>query len=225
MQIEYGYDGDFKAKSSAASQAATLSINYSATPSLLVELAHDNVAAQTHRGAPTGIGLGNAYLGVQYTLAAEDQGHPSFAVAYQATAPTGSREAGLTTGGFWHKTTVLVSKEAKGVTYDLNTAALLNNFGQGAPSIGGVQAALALLKNVSRRVGLQAEISGQTRDADEPRGAFVSSTLTYQPNTRWQWDVGVRAGLTSAAPRIGLFAGFTRAVSFKKRDGPSSWVQ
>ncbi len=72
LQVEYGYTGDFNARDLVSAHAATISVNYSATQSLLVEFAHDNVAAQTPRGAPQAVGIGNAYLGLQYTVASED---------------------------------------------------------------------------------------------------------------------------------------------------------
>ena len=218
LQVEYGYNGDFRARATSSAQAATLTVNYAPQASLLVEFAHDNIAAQTPASASSGVGVGNTYLGLQYSIVPEATGHPSVAVAYQATMPTGSQAAGITSGGVWHRSTLLVSKDIRTVTYDVNAGALLNDLGHGARIVGGAQVAVAASKNVTHRVSLQAEIAGQTRDADEPRGTFASATLVYQANPRWQWDVGVRVGLTPAAPRVGVFGGFTRAVSF----GPAS---
>lgn len=59
MHLEYGYNGDFKARALTAAHAVTLSLNYSPTSSLVVEFAHDDLAAQTPTGAPFSIGIGN----------------------------------------------------------------------------------------------------------------------------------------------------------------------
>ena len=195
LQLEYGYSGDFWSDTLSAAQAATLTINYSATPDLLIEFSHDNVAVQTPREASSAGGIGNAYLGVQYTVSNEDERRPSLGLAYQLTAPTGNRAAGISSGGYWHKATVLLSKDVQKVTYDANASALLNDLGAGRASLGGLQVILSASRTIRGKTGVQLEIEAQSRDADEPRGIFGASTLTYQASPAWQWDVGIRVGV------------------------------
>lgn len=214
LQVEYGYGGDFLSRDVAAAQAFTLSLNYSATPRLLLELAHDNVATVRPRGSDTAVGLGNTYLGAQYTVTNEDERHPSVALAYQATAPTGRSSAGISTGGYWHRATLLVSKDVRTTTLDVNVSVLANDLGAGAPTAAGVQFVLSAARTVRGKTGLQVEVEAQSRDADEPRGMYTSASVTYQVSAAWQWDAGLRVGLTPTAPRIGAFAGVTRAVAF-----------
>lgn len=220
LQVEFGYNGDFWSDTLDAAQAATLSLNYSATPDILIEFSHDNLAVQSPRGGSTTGGVGNAYLGVQYTVSNEDERRPSLGLSYQLTVPTGSRSAGISTGGYWHRATLLLSKDVGEVTYDANASALLNDLGAGAAVLGGVQGVLSASRVVRGRAGVQLEIEGQSRDADEPRGVFVSSALTYQASPTWQWDIGFRMGLTSSAPRAGAFVGVTRAVNVGRRPRP-----
>lgn len=217
LQVEYGYSGDFLSDTLSAAQAATLTMNYSATPDLLIEFSHDNVAVQTPREASSAGGIGNAYVGVQYTVSNEDERRPSLGLAYQLTAPTGNRSAGLSSGGYWHKATVLLSKDVQKVTYDANASALLNDLGAGAATLGGLQVVLSASRTIRGKTGVQLEVEAQSRDADEPRGIFGASTLTYQASPAWQWDVGIRVGVTPAAPRFGVFGGVTRAVNLRRR--------
>ena len=209
LQLEYGYNGDFRARDVRAAQTLTLNLNFSLTDTVLIQFSNDNMASQT---ASTGLrqtGLGNTYLGFQVTTLRETMTRPALAFAYQATLPTASEAKGLSTVGVWHKTTALISKKVHDTDIDFNASLLVNGLGHGTGYDTGAQVAIGFSRDLPNHFGVQWEVSGQTLDADEPRGAFASAALTYQTNARVQFDAGVRFGLTPAAPRFGAFAGMT----------------
>lgn len=213
LQLDYGYNGDFHARQMQAMQAATINLNFALTDSLLLEFANDNVASQTDAAGSRQTGIGNTSLGLQWTALAEKPNHPSLALAYLATLPTGSQQKGLNNGRTTHKVTGLISKQIGKTDVDLNASLLLNGIAEKKSYDKGVQLALGFTRSLRRGFGLQWEVVGETLDADEPRGAFALWSLTWQPNARIQFDAGMRYGLTTNAPRFGVFVGINFAVA------------
>ena len=213
LQLDYGYNGDFHARQMQAMQAATINLNFALTDSLLLEFANDNLASQTDMAGSRQTGIGNTSLGLQWTALAEKPQHPSLALAYLATLPTGSQQKGLNNGRTTHKLTGLMSKQIGKTDVDLNASLLLNGIEQKKGYDKGVQLALGFTRSLRRGFGLQWEVVGETLDADEPKGAFALWSLTWQPNARIQFDAGMRYGLTPNAPRFGVFVGINFAVA------------
>lgn len=213
LQLDYGYNGDFHARQMQAMQAATINLNFALTDSLLLEFAHDNLASQTEVAGSRQTGIGNTSLGLQWTALAEKPNHPSLALAYLATLPTGSQQKGLNNGRTTHKLTGLTSKQIGKTDVDFNASLLLNGIAEQKGYDKGVQLSLGFTRSLRRGFGLQWEVVGETLDADEPKGAFALWSLTWQPNARIQFDVGMRYGLTPNAPRFGVFAGINFAVT------------
>ena len=213
LQLDYGYNGDFYARQAQAMQAATLNLNFASTDSLLLEFSNDNLASQTDAAGLRQTGMGNTSLGFQWTALAEKLQHPSLALSYLATLPTGSQRKGLNNGRATHKLTGLISKQIGKTDVDLNASLLLNGIEEKEGYDKGVQLALGFTRSLRRGFGLQWEVVGETLDADEPQGAFALWSLTWQPNARIQFDVGMRYGLTRNAPRFGVFAGINFAVA------------
>lgn len=214
LQLEYGYDGDFRATGTPDAQALTVALNYAVTDKLQLEFANDNFVTQSDSSRNRVNGIGNTYLGFQYTLQSEAENRPAFAFSYQVTLPTGSQSKGLSNGRDWHSLTGIISKEIKDTDINFNAALLLNGR-QGLKSYDkGVALALSFSRELKKGFGLQWEVFGQTLDASQPKGIFASTTVTYQRDLQSQFDWGVRVGLTRNAPRFGIFAGWT--FSFPK---------
>ncbi|MGE0129293.1 MAG: transporter [Blastocatellales bacterium] len=213
LQLDYGYNGDFRARQMQAAQAATLNLNFALTDSLLLEFSNDNLASQTDTANLRQTGIGNTSLGFQWTALEEKEQRPSLGFAYLATLPTGSQGKGFNNGRAMHKVTGLASKQVSKTDVDFNASLLLNGIEGQRSYDKGLQLALGFTRNLKRGFGLQWEIAGQTLDADEPKGAFALWTLTWQPNVRIQFDAGMRYGLTASAPRYGIFFGVNLAVT------------
>lgn len=209
LQVEYGYNGNFKAKDSPDSQSVTFSLNFAATDKLQLEFANDNFVTQTDASNTRQGGFGNTYLGFQYTLQSEKKKRPAFAFSYQATLPTGSESKGISNGRDSHQLTGIISKEDNETDINFNTGLLLNGRQNLSSYDKGVQVALGFSRDLKKGYGLQWEIYGNTIDASQPKGMYASATLTYQKNNRWLLDFGTNIGLTSAAPRFGVFMGIT----------------
>lgn len=77
---------------------------------------------------------------------------------------------------------------------------------------------MTLGRDVTKKINLQGEIYGESKDADEPQGLFAAGIFSYQLNNRVSFNTGLKIGLTQNSPRVGLTAGFTYAFAsfFKK---------
>jgi hypothetical protein len=91
----------------------------------------------------------------------------------------------------------------------LNLGLLINGREMQSGYAKGGQFAFGLSRDIGRGIGVQGEVSGQTLDADQPRGAFALAALTYQSGRRIIFDIGTRFGLNPIAPRFGFFVGVT----------------
>jgi len=217
LELEYAYNGDFFSNDAPDAQAFTLTLTYSVTNKLQLEFSSDNFVTQTDSNNLRSNGLGNTYLGFQYTLQSEAKNRPSLALAYQITLPTGSEGKGISNGRTLHALEGIVSKQVNKIDIDLNFGMLLNGR-QGQKNFDkGLLLGLGFSRDLKKGFGVQWEVSGQTLNASEPKGVFASSSITYQKSPRSQFDFGLRVGLTPAAPRFGVFTGWTFTFpSFEK---------
>jgi hypothetical protein len=213
LQFEYGYDGDFRQPGADGDQTATASLLFNATEDLQLEFDFETVHALTTGSSQTATGIGDANASAQFTALSEAQHRPSVALSYLVKLPTADAGGGLGTGRIDHKLGVLVSRKVRATDVDFNASLLLN----GNPATGGrdtgYQLALGVSHGLTRSFSLQGELFGETLDTDQPRGLFVQAGLTYHPSTRASFDVGVRAGLSSNAPRFGVVAGVSLALT------------
>lgn len=208
LQLEAGYDSNFRAEEVRDEQTLQLALRYAATKRLLVEVGLDAVRSETDAGTRRRqTSVGDTRLGLQVVALEEADGRPALAFAYYVKAPT-ARE-GLGTGRFDHKFVALLSKKAGGADIDFNVAYLLvGKEGESGREHGG-QAALAVSRDFHKHFAFEAELSGQSHDDVQPRGLFALGTLRYKAGRRLQLDGGARFGLMPEAPRFGLFAGLT----------------
>jgi hypothetical protein len=214
LQIQYGYDANFRGRDLHTEQSGPLALRFAAASRLLLELDLDTFKSKTDATTRlTETGIGDARLGLQFVALKDTTEHPAVAFAYYLKLPAASVEKELGTGRYDHKLVFLLSKKVGAVDLDFNAAYL--NFGRedGEGRESGGQAAFSFSRGFENNFGLVGELSGQSLDEAQPRGIYALTALTYRVNRRLQLDGGLRFGLTPAAPRVGVFAGMTVGVA------------
>lgn len=219
LQIEFGYSGNFRAPGVATEHDFPLAVRFAASRRLLLEFDADSPISQRATGDTAQTGFGDFLVGSQFVLQHETESKPGVAFAYYLKLPAASAARGLGTGRVDHNFIALISKNVKGATVDFNAIYLLAGRTTNIGHASSVQAALAASRNVSKRFGVQAEVSGFTRNDAQPGAVFALGVVTFQPNKRLVFDCGIRKGLTREAPRIGAVAGMTVGVAdlYRKR--------
>ncbi|HEX8706871.1 MAG TPA: transporter [Pyrinomonadaceae bacterium] len=209
LQLEYGYDGNFRGSEFRSQQTAPLTLRFAAASRLLLELDFDTVESETDETGTRMTGIGDTRIGFQAVVLKDTEKHPALAFAYYAKLPTASEKKGLGTGRVDHRLVLLLSKKLGEVDLDLNGAYLIVGR-EGEPGwVTGGQGALAFSGEFKSGFGLIGELSGQTKDDVQPKGLFALGALTYKANRRLVFDAGMRFGLNPDAPRFGIFAGVT----------------
>lgn len=213
VQLEFGYNGNFHASGVNSENDFPLAVRFAVNRRLLLEFDGDSPISQTASDSARTTGAGDSQLGIQFVLQHEKKSRPGIAAAYYVKLPTASSAKGLGTGRVDHNFIALVSKKFGQTTIDFNAIYLFagRTSGKGRASSG--QAALAVSQNLTKRFGVQGEISGSSRSDLQPGAMFGLGVATYQLNSRVVFDGGLRFGLTSAAPRVGAVAGITVGIA------------
>jgi hypothetical protein len=213
LQIEYGYDANFRAEDFRSQQSAPLSLRFAATNRLLLVANLDTVESELDQSGERMTGVGDASLGFQVVALKDTERHPALAFAYFVKLPSASEAKGLGTGRFDHKFITLLSKKFGSVDMDLDGAVLFVGRENATGWVTGGQGALSFSGEFENGFGLEGELSGQTKDDEQPKGLYALGAVTYKVNRRFNLDGGVRFGLTENAPRVGVFAGMTIGVA------------
>jgi hypothetical protein len=210
LQLEFGYDANFRARDVRLDQTASMSLRYAASKRLLLEVDLDALKSETDAQTRTRMtSVGDTHVGFQLVALEDTAEHPALAFAYYVKLPTADEGKGLGSGRFDHKLVTLVSRKFGGTDVDFNAAYLLVGREGAGGWLHGGQGALDLSRDIGERYGFEAEVSGQSVDESLPRGVFALGALHYRANRRLALDAGARVGLTHDAPRVGLFAGAT----------------
>jgi hypothetical protein len=210
LQLEFGYDSNFRAREVRAEHTMPVTLRYSAAKRLLLHLDFDAARSETDaltRARSTG--FGDMRVGFQFVALEDGPGRPALAFAYFAKLPTADESEGLGTGRFDHKVTALLSKKVGETDVDFNAALLVAGHEDGPGWEHGGQVVVSVSRDFKNHFGLEAELSGQSLDDVQPRGLFALGALRYSANRRLVIDAGARFGLNPAAPRVGLFAGMS----------------
>src|SRR6185503_12268840 len=126
--------------------------------------------SQTAAGMRT-TGAGDSQLGIQVVLQHEKESRPGFSLAYYVKLPTADSSKGLGTGRVDHNFIALVSKKIGGTTLDFNATLLFSGRTTDNGHALSGQGALAASHNLTRRAGIQGELSGYSRN-DAQSGAM-----------------------------------------------------
>ena len=212
LQLEYGFNGNWRAPGGSSEVDTPLALRFAVSRRLLLEFDGDTPVSQAAGGARV-TGAGDTQLGLQAVLEHEADARPGVALAYYVKLPTASAAKGLGTGRVDHSALALVSKKVGKTDFDFNAVYLLAGRTTDAGHASSAQAALAASRNVSKRFGVQGELSGFTRNDAQAGALFTLGVVTYQVNRRLVLDGGLRAGLTPEAPRLGAVAGLTVGVA------------
>lgn len=212
VQVEYGYDADFRGQDFDMQQTTPLAIRFAASRRVLLEVNSEGIKSETDTEGERVTGVGDTQLGLQVVAVPETDEHAAFAFAYYLKLPTASQSKGLGTGRFDHKLMALVSKKFGGTDVDFNAAYLAVGREEGEGFLHGGQAALSFQHDLTEKLNLQGELSGQSVDEAQPRGIYALGALAYKVNRRLVFDWGARFGLNPEAPRVGVFAGLTVGV-------------
>ncbi|MDT7779540.1 MAG: hypothetical protein QOC99_2052 [Acidobacteriota bacterium] len=212
LQLEYGFNGNWRAPGDASEQDTPLALRFAVSRRMLLEFDGDSPFSQSANGLRT-TGAGDTQLGVQFVLQHEAASRPGVALAYYVKLPSASAAKGLGTGRVDHNLLALFSKKLGQTTFDFNAVYLLAGRTTDSGHVSSGQAALAASRNFTRRVGVQGELSGLSRNDAQPGAAFGLGVVTYQLNHRLVFDGGARFGLTHDAPRIGAVAGLTLGIA------------
>lgn len=212
LQLEFGFNSNFHAPGDSSEEDFPLALRFAASRRILIELDLDSPLSQEVMGVRR-TGAGDTQLGIQAVLQHEKETRPGIAFAYYIKLPSASETKGLGTGRIDHNFIGFISKKIGGTTVDFNAVYLLAGRTTGSGHASSGQGAFAASRGVTKRWGLQGEISGFSRNDAQPGSMSSLGAVTYQVNRRLVLDGGVRAGLTPDAPRVGLFAGMTVGVA------------
>jgi len=213
LQLEYGYDANFRADDFRTMQRTPLALRFAISRRFLFEVDNDNLISQTTSDNVRETNVGDTQLGLQGVVIHQTPDRPALAFAYYIKLPSASVAKNLGTGRVDHSFIALVSKKISKTTVDFNAIYLLAGRQNECGHASSGQAALALSRNVSEKFGVQGELSGQSRNDMQAGEVFALGAATYQVNRRAVFDAGMRAGLNAAAPRFGVFAGVTLGIA------------
>jgi len=135
---------------------------------------------------------------------------PSFGIFYQVKIPSADNSLG--SGRVDHSLAFLASKDLGRVRVDFNVVPFI----AGSPARLNHNTGFVLSDSVAitRKLSLLTEAYGYTRlDRDNPAFSSAMAGLTYQLSRRLIVDGGADFGVSHAAPRRRVFAGFTYAIT------------
>src|SRR5262245_35677705 len=182
LRLEYGYNTNFHAPSVSMAQDTPLALRFAANSRFLLELDSDLVISQSLPGGVRATGFGDMQLGTQGVLEHENESSPGIALAYYIKLPTASSSKGLGSGRVDQNFIALVSKKFGQTVFDFNAIYLLAGRATGRGRASSAQGAIAFSRNLTRRTGIQGEISGFSRNDRQPGAVFGLGVATYQVN-------------------------------------------
>ncbi len=212
LQLESGYNANFHAFGVNNEQDTPIAVRFAVSSRVLVEADIDAVISQRALNQRV-TGFGDCQFGVQFVLLHEHETSPGVALAYYIKAPTASDSKGLGTGRVDHNFIALVSKTFDKTTVDFNAIYLLAGRTSRNGHASSGQGAFAVSQGLTKRFGVQGEISGFSKNDEQPGAMVGLAVATYQVSERLVLDAGVRFGLTHDAPSSGFVAGMTVGIS------------
>ena len=219
LQLEFGYNGYYRSSDFKSQHDAPLALRFAVNRRILVELDTDSPFSVKDRNNFRQTGAGDTQLGIQAVLQPENKNRPGIALAYYIKLPTASKEKNLGTGRVDHNFIGLFSKTIDKTTIDFNAIYLLAGRTSDNGHASSGQAAFAVTQAITKKFGIQGEVSGLSRNDEQNGAMFALGVVTYQIGKRVSLDTGARFSLTKDAPRFGLVTGITVGLAnlYKKR--------
>ena len=213
LQLEFGYDGNFHSTDFKSQEDAPLALRFAVNRRILLELDTDSPYSLKDRDGFRQTGAGDTQLGIQAVLQPENKTRPGIALAYYIKLPTASKDKNLGTGRIDYNFIGLFSKKIDKTTIDFNAIYLLAGRTSSNGHASSGQAAFAVTQAITKKFGIQGEVSGFSRNDEQNGAMFALGVVTYQIGNRVSLDAGARFGLTKDAPRFGIVAGITVGVA------------
>jgi hypothetical protein len=212
LQMQYGYSRNLDIPGTRAVQDMPFSLRFAASSRILFEFDLDGYTSQTLDDGMRVSSLGDSQFGIQSVLRHENHSGPGIAVSYFIKAPTASSSKELGTGRVDHSFLFLASRTFGPLTLDFNAVYLLAGRTSDSGHASSGQGAFAVSYDLTRRLGLQGEISGVGRSDTQPGALVALAAVTYQVNKRLVLDAGVRIGVSQSAPSSGFIGGLTWGI-------------
>ena len=213
LQLEFGYNGNFRSTDFKSQADFPLALRFALNRRILLELDTDSPFTQKDYSNFRQTGAGDTQIGIQAVLQPENKTSPGIALAYYVKLPTASAEKNLGTGRVDHNFIGLFSKKIDKTTIDFNAIYLLAGRTSSDGHVSSGQAAFAVTQAITKKFGLQGEVSGFSRNDEQNGAMFALGVATYQISKRVSFDGGVRFGLTKDAPNYGFVTGITVGVA------------
>ncbi len=213
LQVEFGYNGNFRSTDFKSQADFPLALRFALNRRILLELDTDSPFTQKDYGNFRQTGAGDTQIGIQAVLQPENKTRLGIALAYYVKLPTASAEKNLGTGRVDHNFSGLFSKKLDKTTIDFNAIYLLAGRTSSDGHVSSGQGAFAVTQAITKKFGLQGEVSGFSRNDEQNGAMFALGVATYQINKRVSFDGGVRFGLTKNAPNYGFVGGITVGVA------------
>lgn len=212
LELEYGWDHGWPASGQRFTDAGGL-LKFGLLCDVELRWTTTSFLSQAD-SLGTQSGFGDNWFGPQVRLYKQTRRVPSIAVSYAVKIPFASASRGLGSGRVDHQVTLLFSKDVLSVHFDLNAS----EFFAGRAGATGFdrtsQFNLAFGHALYKNLQIQGEFYGNTRLNNITPG-FISglSALVWNITPRLEIDGGIDSGITSGAPRLRIFAGFTYAIA------------
>ena len=212
LELEYGWDHGWPASGQRFTDAGGL-LKFGLLCDVELRWTSTSFLSQTD-SLGTQSGFGDNWFGPQIRVYKQTRRVPSIALSYAVKVPSASAARGLGSGRVDHEITLLISKDVLSMHFDLNASEFFvgraGATGFDRASQFNVAFGHALYKNLQ----IQGEFYGNTRLNNVTSGLISGlSALVWNITPRLEIDGGVDSGITSGAPRLRIFAGFTYAIA------------
>lgn len=207
LQIESGYDGYFH----SYDQTAATSFYYAATNWLRLDASLSVLRSTDSGSGRRTTGVGSSSFGAKAVLFHDGRSKtiPGFALAYSEALATAT-EPGIQSRS--HQGTVIISNTEGPWRWKVNGSVIGSDcYERIGCSVHG-QGAVGVSYSLSKPTTLAGEFFGETTSAGAPPGAFLFAGLSHNINERLNVNGGLRFGVTTAAPAVGLTFGVTFGV-------------
>jgi hypothetical protein len=212
LELEYGWDHGWPASDQRFTDAGGL-LKFGLLCDVELRWTTTSFLSQTN-SLGTQSGFGDNWFGPQVRIYKQTRRVPSIAVSYAVKIPSASAARGLGSGRVDHELTLLFSKDILGVHFDLNGSEFFVGRAGTTRFDRASQFNVAFGHALYKNLQIQGEFYGETRLNNSTQG-FVSglSALVWNITPRFEIDGGVDSGITTGAPRLRIFAGFTYAIA------------
>lgn len=211
LQIEAGGDFGFDAADFRDQQAAPLGVYFAVSKRLRLDFEIDSIVSQKNQTRETGIGDIN--LGFKAIARDKPEEKLAVAFAYSIKLPVASSERELGSGKVDHNLRLILNRTFGKNDFIVNFSYLNNGLETSDKRDSGGQVVFGYERELPKNFSAHLELYGNTIEAEQPRGLYILSVLTYKVNKRLILDAGVQPGFGQDAPNFDFFFGLSVGVA------------